>query len=801
MLVTLAKQNYDFRPWTPDSPAFADGFAFDCETTLIDQERPWITPAFVLAAAFDSHHGYFITCDRLAAFFDAHRNRLVAMHNAAFDLAVINGVAPQLDIYGWVEGNLVYDTQIGHRLYTLATHGHTASGDGESTLERCGQLYGGIELPKDVLDSSGNVVRLSYGKWLGRRPVEIEPVYLEYLAKDVIATFTVCVQLRRRTRQLLENSSDVWGFVSPAWLAQQQTKFGLLTHNIQLKGSIALGQITANGLHLDADRREELVANLQEVLKWQRKDLARYGYLPGNKGSNKALQSIFCHMQREQPALYFPKTETGQFCTSYDALFELANTLPFVKLLLEHRETEKLLNSFLGKMARPVLHPSFNVLARTGRTTSFGEINAQNLPRDDGVRACFVPSPGHVFIDADYSIVELRTLSQSCVGQFGLESQMAAALNARKDPHTIVAAAVTGKAESAVTKAERQQAKPINFGKPGGMSNATLQRYAKATYGVELSHEQVQALSDAWFDLFPEMEAFLENGGNVCLDVAKLLDLTLASHFAYTGSERFLTHRHCQCRPDDPNPVLGGMCLKALKQANPTTAAGRPYGDADIEYFFTQLAAKIELLPQRFHRAARERTPSPQLQRAVLGLAGRASVFTLTGRLRANASYCARHNTVFQGLAADGAKLAMWALWRAGYRIVNFIHDEFLIEVPAGSDLKSHAERIRQIMIDGMRRVVPDVLIDVKYAAADRWHKDAEPVFDATGEKLMLWQPPSITRPVPTAIVKNSRDRKRPSREAASSASNQLGGSHHLHERSHHESQQHHQQQRIERVG
>jgi hypothetical protein len=75
------------------------------------------------------------------------------------------------------------------------------------------------------------------------------------------------------------------------------------------------------------------------------------------------------------------------------------------------------------------------------------------------------------------------------------------------------------------------------------------------------------------------------------------------------------------------------------------------------------------------------------LQRAALSLVDREPVFTLTGRLRANASYCARHNTVFQGLAADGAKLALWLLWRAGYRIVNFIHDEVLIEIPVDSRL------------------------------------------------------------------------------------------------------------------
>lgn len=119
------------------------------------------------------------------------------------------------------------------------------------------------------------------------------------------------------------------------------------------------------------------------------------------------------------------RTDAGLYSTSHDAIFELAGTVPFIKALLEYRETEKLLGSFLDKMGKAVLHPSFNVLARTGRTTSFGDINAQNLPTDDRVRSCFIPSPGHVFIDADYSTIELVTLVQACMSQFGLESSMA----------------------------------------------------------------------------------------------------------------------------------------------------------------------------------------------------------------------------------------------------------------------------------------------------------------------------------------------------------------------------------------
>jgi hypothetical protein len=132
-------------------------------------------------------------------------------------------------------------------------------------------------------------------------------------------------------------------------------------------------------------------------------------------------------------------------------------------------------------------------------------------------------------------------------------------------------------------------------------------------------------------------------------------------------------------------------------------------------------------------------------------LVDQGKVITATGRLRAGASYCARHNTLFQGLAADGAKLALWKLWRAGYRIVNFLHDEVIIEVPDGENLQHHADTIRQLMIDGMREVVPDVRIDVDYAAAARWYKSAKEVHDADG-RLLPWEPP-VEDEAPAALA------------------------------------------------
>jgi len=755
MKIQFKDQEAEFVPWRPAmGQIFDQAFTFDCETTLIDPERPWITPAYVIGAAFDGQQGVYVPRERLSEFFAVHADSTVVFHNAAFDLDVIATATAATSLYDRVDANRIYDTQIMHRLLMLGEVGHTPQGKGESTLERCAEAYLDVELPKDTTDSSGLPVRLSYSKWLRRPLREMESVYLEYLAKDVIATHKVYMELRARTRRLLEGAGGVWGHVSNDWLRACVRRFGPQTHHVQLKAAIVLRAVTANGLHLDTARRGELAESLRTLRERQIAELRTYGYLPGGKGANKSLQAVLKLRARKTPRLTYPLTETGQFATAYDALHDLADADPFVKLLLEYRETEKLLDSFVGKMAKSVLHPSFNVLVRSGRTSSFGQINAQNLPKSDAVRSCFVPRAGHEFIDADYGMIELATLAQACLTQFGLDSQMAAAINRGEDLHILVAARMLGKSLNDVTKSERQKAKPVNFGKPGGMGNETLTHYAKASYDAILTPEEAEALSKSWFDLFPEMREFLRDGIDTPLELAKLLDLSPATHFADTGDPRFFRHTENAGREDRPHPILGSMLMKVAKDPNPTKGDGKPYSAADCDYFWSRLDTVATQLSANHQKAVAARNPSKSLQRAVRGLVDRAPVFTLSGRLRANATYSARHNTIFQGLAADGAKLALWRLWRGGYRIVNFVHDQMLIEVPAGTarDRFQHAETIVQHMIDGMRDVVPDVRITVSFAAADRWYKDATAVLDPTGRGLELWTPGPRKEPPVTAV-------------------------------------------------
>jgi hypothetical protein len=122
-----------------------------------------------------------------------------------------------------------------------------------------------------------------------------------------------------------------------------------------------------------------------------------------------------------------------------------------------------------------------------------------------------------------------------------------------------------------------------------------------------------------------------------------------------------------------------------------------------------------------------------------------------SGRVRAGCTFTSAANSFFQGLAADGAKEALWSIQRACYtneadalfgcRPVLFLHDEFILEVPEDPD-EAHAANVSLLkhMIEGMQTFIPDVPIKAEPALMRRWYKDAGAVYDTRG-RLTVWEP------------------------------------------------------------
>lgn len=126
-----------------------------------------------------------------------------------------------------------------------------------------------------------------------------------------------------------------------------------------------------------------------------------------------------------------------------------------------------------------------------------------------------------------------------------------------------------------------------------------------------------------------------------------------------------------------------------------------------------------------------------------------APMIQLSGRVRGGADFCAAANTMFQGLAADAAKEAIWqTAWECyvdagsalfGSRIVLFLHDEIIIESP--EDVAPEAtDRLAVVMVAAAQRYIPDVPVKAEPTLMRSWHKDASMIRDATG-RLMVWEP------------------------------------------------------------
>lgn len=121
----------------------------------------------------------------------------------------------------------------------------------------------------------------------------------------------------------------------------------------------------------------------------------------------------------------------------------------------------------------------------------------------------------------------------------------------------------------------------------------------------------------------------------------------------------------------------------------------------------------------------------------------------LPHRKRGNVGYCDGANGFFQGLTADGAKEALWLVSKESYtdtssvlfgsRVVGFLYDELIAEVPVGLAHEA-AFRLRDLMVLGMQAWTPDIPATATPALMDRWHKNAEAVYDRDG-KLIPWRP------------------------------------------------------------
>jgi len=201
------------------------------------------------------------------------------------------------------------------------------------------------------------------------------------------------------------------------------------------------------------------------------------------------------------------KTKTG-YSTAADVLEKLAPEHPLVASVLEYRGLAKLKSTYADGLAAFIddtnrIHTNFNqTITATGRISST-EPNLQNIPMrmELGrlIRKVFVPREGYLFMDADYSQIELRVLAH-----MSGDEQLIEAYKMDEDIHRITASKVFHTPFEEVTDLQRRNAKAVNFGIVYGISSFGLSQ------DLSITRKEAADYIEQYFNTYPDVKKFLD---------------------------------------------------------------------------------------------------------------------------------------------------------------------------------------------------------------------------------------------------------------------------------------------------
>jgi DNA polymerase-1 len=286
-----------------------------------------------------------------------------------------------------------------------------------------------------------------------------------------------------------------------------------------------LAELEWNGIRVDraelAEQREALRARIA-VLRRQIVDAAPHPFSPDSPKQLAAV--LFNRLDEDPPGLglkVIRRNKTGP-STDQEVLDRLAAdptiTSPLPGLIVEYRQLTKLVSTYLIALEQAIdpttgrVHASFHqTVAATGRLSS-SDPNLQNIPirteLGKAIREAFLADPGHLFLAADYSQIELRVLAH-----LSGDPALIEAFRRGMDIHTAVAAEVFGVPASEVTKEQRGTAKMVNFGIVYGVTAFGLAR----RLGAGTSTDRAARIIADYKARFARIDAFLDS----CVEFAR----------------------------------------------------------------------------------------------------------------------------------------------------------------------------------------------------------------------------------------------------------------------------------------
>ena len=279
-----------------------------------------------------------------------------------------------------------------------------------------------------------------------------------------------------------------------------------LFYNIDMPTIEVLSNMQWNGMYVDKIELEQFGKELTNKLDVITKIIYEMAGEEFNINSTKQLGEILFEKMK-LPVI--KKTKSG-YSTDVDVLEKLKKEDPIIEQILEYRQLMKLNSTYVEGLKQYInpetkrIHSFFHqTITATGRISST-EPNLQNIPTrfelGKRVRKVFKPQEGCVYIDADYSQIELRVLAS-----ISEDSHMIEAFKKGQDIHKQAASKVFKTPIDEVTKEQRSNAKAVNFGIVYGISDFGLGEQ------LGIGRKQAKKYIDEYLTQYSGINQFMDN--------------------------------------------------------------------------------------------------------------------------------------------------------------------------------------------------------------------------------------------------------------------------------------------------
>ena len=278
-----------------------------------------------------------------------------------------------------------------------------------------------------------------------------------------------------------------------------------LYSDIELPCVYSLYDMEKNGIKVDKDALLQYGDNLKTRIEELTASIYSHAGEEFNINSTKKLGEILFEKLGLKSG---KKTKTG-YSTSVEVLEKLSKEHPVINDILEYRQLTKLNSTYVEGLSGYVkndgrIHGKFNqTVTATGRISST-EPNLQNiptrLPLGREIRKVFKPEEGYVFLDADYSQIELRVLAH-----LSGDSTLIEAYNKDSDIHAITASEVFDVPLDEVDDLMRRKAKAVNFGIVYGISSFGLGQ------DLDISRKEAEGYIEKYFSTYGNVKLFLDS--------------------------------------------------------------------------------------------------------------------------------------------------------------------------------------------------------------------------------------------------------------------------------------------------